>query len=66
MNHPENGWHNATELESQEMKKTGWIESSEEERQKIIAAKSGKTQSAPEETEEEHKAKPGRPKRGKP
>ena len=39
MNHPENGWHNASTLEIDEMKKNGWVESSEEERQKIILNK---------------------------
>ena len=39
MRHPDNGWHNASSLEVEEMKKNGWIESSNEEYQKVIAAK---------------------------
>lgn len=59
MQHPEHGWHNASDLEKDEMKKNGWLESSEEERQKLIAAKVGKgviiaTQDAPT------RGKPGR------
>jgi hypothetical protein len=39
MRHNEHGWHNATGLESEDMKKNGWVEVSEEERRKIIDAK---------------------------
>lgn len=39
MRHPDNGWHNASGIEVEEMKKNGWIESSYEEYQKVIDAK---------------------------
>lgn len=39
MRHPDNGWHNASGLEVEDMKKNGWIESSDEEYQKVITAK---------------------------
>lgn len=39
MQHDDHGWHNATSLEAEEMKKNGWVERSEEYRQKIIDAK---------------------------
>lgn len=39
MRHEVNGWHNASGLEVEEMKKNGWIEVTEAEHLAIIAAK---------------------------
>lgn len=39
MRHDEHGWHQATGLEVEDMKKNGWIETSDAERKKIIDAK---------------------------
>lgn len=63
MQHPDHGWHNATSLEVEDMKKNGWIERSEEFRQKIIdSKKSPKKQEnviiTPQDAPE--KGKPGR------
>lgn len=43
MFHKECGWHNATSIEAEEMKKNGWVESSLEEHAKIVANKHKKT-----------------------
>ena len=39
MRHNEHGYHNASGLEFEDMKKNGWIEFSEEDRKKLIDAK---------------------------
>ena len=39
MRHAEHGWHNASDLEKDDMKKNGWIESSDAEYQEVIKKK---------------------------
>lgn len=62
MRHPDHGWHNASGLEFEEMKKNGWIESSYEEHAKFVAAKRAakETSETPEAPQVKLKGKPGR------
>mgnify|MGYP001583423616 CR=1 FL=1 len=63
MRHPMQGWHNAMSSEVEEMKKNGWLESSYEERAKIVAAKyapQSETTETPETLQEKPNGKPGR------
>ena len=63
MRHKEHGWHNASDLEKDDMKKNGWIESINSEYQEVIAMK--KLALTPKsdiiEPQEAPKAKLGRP-----
>jgi hypothetical protein len=66
--HPEHGWHHSVEIEA--MKKTGWIESSDEEFKAHVAAKNKPKEPVKPEEPENPKApqkpqkRPGRPPRG--
>lgn len=62
MRHNGHGWHNASGLEVEELKKLGWIESSYEEHQKVVEAKKNpqKAESAIIEAQVIAKGKPGR------
>lgn len=62
MRHNEHGWHNASDLEREDMKKNGWIESSDAEYQEVIAKKLALTiKSDTIAPQEAPKAKLGRP-----
>ena len=63
MRHTEHGWHNASDLEREDMKKNGWIESSDAEYQEVIAKKklALTTKDDTIEPQEAPKAKLGRP-----
>ena len=62
MRHTEHGWHNASDLEREDMKKNGWIESSDAEYQEVIKKKLAlTTKDDTIEPQEAPKAKLGRP-----
>jgi len=62
MRHKDHGWHNASDLEKDDMKKNGWIESSDAEYQEVIKKKLALTNKSDTiEPQEAPKAKLGRP-----